>query len=67
MPDIGGADDRLRRGPRNDKRRSRKKDRNLDCHPGASNGILARLPPCWRSRPRAIREAMEAYTRIFML
>jgi hypothetical protein len=46
---------------------TRQNDPNRDCHPGASNGILAALLRCRRFRPRVIREAVEAYTRIFML
>jgi hypothetical protein len=46
----------------------RQKDHNLDCHPGASTGILGStlaLPAI--PAARAVREAVEACTRIFML
>jgi len=36
----------------------RKKHGNLDCHPGASAGILTPPLPRRRSRPRAVREAV---------
>jgi hypothetical protein len=48
-------------------RPSPKKHRNLDCHPGASAGILTPPLPRRRSWPRAVREAVKTCTRILML